>query len=63
MEGGGEVRMSHVYFDNRWSMRKRQRPSDWVIIGFSTAYHSPVDFYYRISFFGLQATFWFKKND
>lgn len=55
------MKLSRVYFYNRWRQRKYSRPSDWVFIGVSTRWASPDDMCYRLSFFGFEISFWFEK--
>lgn len=55
------TKFDYCFFSNRWK-QKHVRQYNWVIFGLSTGFSGPNDFYYRLSFFGLEVTFWFKRE-
>jgi hypothetical protein len=57
-----KITYDRFYLQNRWRQKKYARNCDWTIIGLSTRWSSPNDFCYRISLFGLEFSFWFKRE-
>ncbi len=50
------------YFENRWRLKRYQRTGDWLVVGIDLRWFSPNEYAWRISLFGLQWTFWFKRD-
>ncbi len=48
------------FFTNRFMQPKYSRSSSWVIFGISRYWFSPTEYAYKLHFFGLDFSWWFK---
>jgi hypothetical protein len=54
-----KYRYHEFYFSNRWKRPFYSRDSTWTYLGIGQRWFGPNEMAIRISFFGLEFSFWF----
>lgn len=56
------AKIESINFHNRWKQKRYNRLCDWLIFGLQKWVVSPSEYCYKFCFFGLEVSFWMRKN-
>lgn len=62
MRRGYKHSLDRIITTNRWRQSRIQRSGDWVIVGIQRWWFNPLEYEYRICFFGFDIRIWMKRK-